>query len=101
MMSYTYCLLTYGIQRGVHLQDITRVNEGKTDMKDGQVNWTKFRQVRSSIILIQLAPPDLWLWLDGENGGDRAGLPSACTGDSRTTRDRGSDHGGPSRPRRE
>lgn len=29
----------------MHLQDVTRLHEGKPDMCDGAVNWTKMRQV--------------------------------------------------------
>lgn len=29
----------------MHLQDITRVHDGKSDMRDGLVNWSKMRQI--------------------------------------------------------
>lgn len=29
----------------VHLQDITRVHDSKSDMRDGLVNWSKMRQI--------------------------------------------------------
>lgn len=32
-------------RRGIHLQDITRLNDGKPDTRDGLVNWTKMKQI--------------------------------------------------------
>ncbi|GAA6032824.1 hypothetical protein JCM8097_000814 [Rhodosporidiobolus ruineniae] len=41
---------------GVHLQDITAVNEVKSDLRDGKVNWTKFQQMgRSAAIVLDCA----------------------------------------------
>lgn len=41
---------------GVHLQDITVVNEVKKDMRDGKVNWSKFSQMgRSAAIVLDCA----------------------------------------------
>ena len=45
---------------GVHLQDITVVNEVKSDMRDGKVNWSKFSQMgRSAAIVLDCSrqPP--------------------------------------------
>lgn len=51
---------------GVALQDITVVNEIKSDMRDGRVNWSKFQQMgqAASVVLncSRVAPP---LPLDG------------------------------------
>jgi hypothetical protein len=42
------------------LQDITRFNEGKSDMRDGLVNWSKFSQLGKSAAVVidcpRLAP---------------------------------------------
>jgi hypothetical protein len=42
------------------LQDITRFNEGKSDMRDGLVNWSKFSQLGTSAAVVidcpRLAP---------------------------------------------
>ncbi|GAA5861524.1 hypothetical protein JCM1840_005398 [Sporobolomyces johnsonii] len=41
---------------GVHLQDITVVNEIKSDLRDGKVNWSKFSQMgRSAAIVLDCA----------------------------------------------
>jgi hypothetical protein len=41
---------------GVHLQDITVVNEVKKDMRDGKVNWSKFSQMgRSAAVVLDCA----------------------------------------------
>ncbi|GAA5887683.1 hypothetical protein JCM6882_001495 [Rhodosporidiobolus microsporus] len=41
---------------GVHLQDITVVNEVKSDLRDGLVNWSKFHQMgRSAAIVLDCA----------------------------------------------
>ncbi|GAA5976797.1 hypothetical protein JCM11641_000874 [Rhodosporidiobolus odoratus] len=41
---------------GVHLQDITAVNEVKTDLRDGKVNWSKFQQMgRSAATVLDCA----------------------------------------------
>ncbi|GAA5908125.1 uncharacterized protein JCM6883_004123 [Sporobolomyces salmoneus] len=37
---------------GVHLQDITVVNEIKSDLKDGKVNWSKFSQMGRSAAIV-------------------------------------------------
>ncbi|KAK4058071.1 hypothetical protein OIO90_000810 [Microbotryomycetes sp. JL221] len=37
---------------GVHLQDITAINEVKRDMRDGKVNWTKFQQMGKSAAVV-------------------------------------------------
>ncbi|KAH8927879.1 ras GEF [Atractiella rhizophila] len=37
---------------GVHLQDITTINELKSDMRDGQVNWTKFHQMAKAAAVV-------------------------------------------------
>ncbi|KAM0756403.1 ras GEF [Meredithblackwellia eburnea MCA 4105] len=37
---------------GVHLQDITVVNEVKSDMRDGKVNWSKFSQMGKSAAIV-------------------------------------------------
>ncbi|KAM0793202.1 hypothetical protein ACM66B_000672 [Microbotryomycetes sp. NB124-2] len=37
---------------GVHLQDITAVNEVKRDMRDAKVNWTKFQQIGRSAAVV-------------------------------------------------
>ena len=37
---------------GVHLQDITVVNEIKSDLRDGTVNWTKFSQMGRSAAIV-------------------------------------------------
>ncbi|GAA6001903.1 hypothetical protein JCM10207_002371 [Rhodosporidiobolus poonsookiae] len=47
---------------GVHLQDITAVNEVKSDLRDGKVNWSKFQQMgKSAAIVLDCArqPPPL------------------------------------------
>lgn len=36
----------------MHLQDITVVNEVKTDMRDGKVNWSKFSQMGRSAAIV-------------------------------------------------
>lgn len=38
-------MLMASLLSGVHLQDITRVHDGKSDMRDGLVNWSKMRQI--------------------------------------------------------
>ena len=44
--------------RGVHLQDITRLNDGKSDMRDGLVNWSKMRQIASfCAVVVRTVPP--------------------------------------------
>ena len=44
--------------RGVHLQDITRLNDGKSDMRDGLVNWSKMRQIASfCAVVVKIVPP--------------------------------------------
>ncbi|GAA5869990.1 hypothetical protein JCM16303_001864 [Sporobolomyces ruberrimus] len=37
---------------GVHLQDITVVNEIKSDLRDGKVNWSKFSQMGRSAAIV-------------------------------------------------
>lgn len=53
-------LPTADVCSGVHLQDITIVNEVKSDMRLGAVNWSKFQQMgRSAAIVLdcsRLAP---------------------------------------------
>ncbi|SGY30509.1 BQ5605_C002g01159 [Microbotryum silenes-dioicae] len=37
---------------GVHLQDITTINEIKSDMRDGKVNWSKFQKMGESAAVV-------------------------------------------------
>ncbi|GAA5835240.1 hypothetical protein JCM11251_006655 [Rhodosporidiobolus azoricus] len=58
--AYRLALANSGINMipylGVHLQDITVVNEVKSDLRDGLVNWSKFQQVgRSAAIVLDCA----------------------------------------------
>lgn len=55
--AYRLALTTSGSQMipylGCHLQDITRLCEGKSDMRNGLVNWSKFQQLgKCSAIVI-------------------------------------------------
>lgn len=40
------------LSSGVHLQDITVVNEIKSDLRDGKVNWSKFSQMGRSAAIV-------------------------------------------------
>lgn len=42
---------------GVHLQDITRLNDGKADTKDGLINWTKMRQIAGRCAVVERPYP--------------------------------------------
>lgn len=37
---------------GVHLRDLNTINEAKSDMKDGLVNWTKFQQMAKTAAVV-------------------------------------------------
>lgn len=46
--------------RGIHLQDVTRLNDGKSDMRDGLVNWSKMKAIGKHCAIVidcsRLAP---------------------------------------------
>lgn len=50
----------HSLVSGIHLQDVTRLNDGKSDMRDGLVNWSKMKAIGKHCAIVidcsRLAP---------------------------------------------